>query len=435
MIDVTFRKINPWLMKAHPMNEGIYRAWDEEHTEDKGLIESVKTNGILVPIVVAGSERENFMTILSGHRRWRAAMAALLTEVPFEYAMGDKSDKEYIIEYNRYRAKTPSEIMREAEVAFEIIMERSKANRGQEGKPKGTVIPEEEKVNTYKEVAEMVGLKPTTFKSLKVIFEKAEEFDGVKDKIKKMDAGELSIYRVWKSVRSLGKDMNPNDIPDFIKFFNNWHFSEPDVRFGISHPGRTAGQVVGNLIYYYTEPGDLIIDPMAGGGSTGDVAEFLGRECIMMDLAPKRPDIRQHDISNGYPPDIGEPQLIFLDPPYWNMKSEAYTDESVSNLGLKDFEEWLYGLIKNSYKILKSGGFLALISGQSYFRLPHDFKGGYIDWPVYAWDDMQSAGFTAWARIGVTLATSQHTGADVEAAKEGKFFLPIQLDIVIGRKL
>jgi hypothetical protein len=68
-----------------------------------------------------------------------------------------------------------------------------------------------------------------------------------------------------------------------------------------------------------------------------------------------------------------------------------------------------------------------------YFRLPDDFKDGYIDWPMFAYNVL-AAYMTPWARVAVIYPTTLHTAYDVESAKKGKFFLPVLGDIIIMRR-
>src|SRR3989454_12732872 len=50
-----------------------------------------------------------------------------------------------------------------------------------------------------------------------------------------------------------------------------------------------------NLVRRYTGPGELVVDPMAGSGTIGDVARALGRRVVSFDLAPRRSDIFRAD--------------------------------------------------------------------------------------------------------------------------------------------
>lgn len=48
----------------------------------------------------------------------------------------------------------------------------------------------------------------------------------------------------------------------------------------------------------YTEPGDLVCDPMAGSGTTIDVCREERRRVIAFDIVPTRKDIIQADARN-----------------------------------------------------------------------------------------------------------------------------------------
>ncbi|MEE8182696.1 MAG: site-specific DNA-methyltransferase, partial [Thermoplasmata archaeon] len=59
--------------------------------------------------------------------------------------------------------------------------------------------------------------------------------------------------------------------------------------------GVTPAFVVRNLIRRHTEPGDLVVDCMAGSGTTIDVAREENRRVIGYDIAAIRSDIIQND--------------------------------------------------------------------------------------------------------------------------------------------
>lgn len=80
--------------------------------------------------------------------------------------------------------------------------------------------------------------------------------------------------------------------------------------------GATPSYILWNLIQRYTEPGALVLDPMAGSGTTLDVARELGRRALGYDLAPTRPDIFRLD-ARRLPPELtAKVDLVFIDPPY-----------------------------------------------------------------------------------------------------------------------
>jgi ParB-like chromosome segregation protein Spo0J len=412
-----------------PINTSVYCEFKPDSPGFQEMATSITENGILNPLVIRPDGK-----LLSGHRRLAVALHLGLSHLPCETREGG-DDRVLLIEYNRYRDKTASEKMREAELLKAVLAEKASLN----WLGAGNLVALEDKVDTREAVAEAIGMKPRTFGKLAKIYELAKENPNAKAKLDKIDSGEVSIDSAYQSLRTLITAPADKDkelqIPDFIRFYNSWQFSENDPRFGMPHPGRIPGQIAGNVIYYYTEPGDLVVDPMAGGGSTLDVAAHLERRSLGLDVAPRRPDIMQWDISKGFPDEAKDAQLIFMDPPYWNMIDEGYTDGSSSRKSLCDFEAWYKDLMVNAAKTVCRGGFVAVINMGQYFRLPDNFEPGYIDWPIETYKNMEAAGLTPWARVGVVYPTSLHGGYDVNSAKQGKFMLPILGDIIIMRRM
>jgi hypothetical protein len=126
--------------------------------------------------------------------------------------------------------------------------------------------------------------------------------------------------------------------PDFdLKVTNFWKFNrkaEASEFDGGIHP-----DLVANLIYYFTDPGDTILDPMAGGDTTHLVLqrfeffhavnpdlEFSGpRSLIRVDLDPSRDGIAQCDVREIHTiVDPGTVDLCILDPPYSHIAEGKY---------------------------------------------------------------------------------------------------------------
>lgn len=79
--------------------------------------------------------------------------------------------------------------------------------------------------------------------------------------------------------------------------------------------GATPSWLIWQLLQRYTRPGDTVMDPLVGSGTTIDVCRDLGREPIGFDLAPSRDDIRQGD-AREIALDNESVDFVFLDPPY-----------------------------------------------------------------------------------------------------------------------
>lgn len=121
--------------------------------------------------------------------------------------------------------------------------------------------------------------------------------------------------------------------------YNVWNF-KLDPRFGLRHPGNIPAGVVFNALYFFTSVGDLVIDPMAGGGVVGDCCKAVNRNCLMYDINPTRDDITKLDIGSGLPNECKNANLVFWDPPYWKKKEAQYDNPgSISSLSLKGYLE------------------------------------------------------------------------------------------------
>ena len=151
-------------------------------------------------------------------------------------------------------------------------------------------------------------------------------------------------------------------IPDPPQIGDVWTFTNCDDQYGLSgFPGRIPGQIAENLLHFYTEPFDLVVDPMAGGGTTLDVCRAMYRRYLCWDLHPVRDGIGEHDIRGGYPARARGCDFIILDPPYYHKKDGDYAQGSLSDLPRSDYLDAFKKLAQDSHKVLRKGGHLALI--------------------------------------------------------------------------
>ena len=50
------------------------------------------------------------------------------------------------------------------------------------------------------------------------------------------------------------------------------------------HPNQKPVELLRHLIRTYTNPGDTVMDPVAGSGTIGIVAYEEGRDCLLMEI-------------------------------------------------------------------------------------------------------------------------------------------------------
>jgi len=55
----------------------------------------------------------------------------------------------------------------------------------------------------------------------------------------------------------------------------------------ISHPAKFPDQLAHDHILTWSNPGDLVYDPMAGSGTTGKMAKKLGRNYVLSEVSPE----------------------------------------------------------------------------------------------------------------------------------------------------
>lgn len=119
------------------------------------------------------------------------------------------------------------------------------------------------------------------------------------------------------------------------------------------------------FIKRFTKKNETVWDCFGGSGTTYKVANFLGRNCIINDLNPKKEFIQFGDSTNFNP---GEKvQLLIMHPPYHNIIKYSENKNCGSNCeNVAFFLNWFNNVVKNCTKYLEDERFLILVCGNIY---------------------------------------------------------------------
>jgi adenine-specific DNA-methyltransferase len=125
--------------------------------------------------------------------------------------------------------------------------------------------------------------------------------------------------------------------------------------------GATPSYVIWNLVQRYTRPGDLIVDPMCGSGTTIDVAADTQRRARGFDLVPHRADIERAD-ARKLPLADASADMVFLDPPYGDHID--YSDDPACIGKLSPFDERYHKemgrVLRECARVLRPAGVFGL---------------------------------------------------------------------------
>ena len=103
-------------------------------------------------------------------------------------------------------------------------------------------------------------------------------------------AGLPNLNKVDQSAAEHATDFTP-------PIYNIW--KQQEKTNGSSHFGNSEVRWVDNLLYLYTKPFDIVLDPFAGGGSTIEVCKKRFRRKMFSDHKPiveRETEIRQYDL-------------------------------------------------------------------------------------------------------------------------------------------
>ena len=248
---------------------------------------------------------------------------------------------------------------------------------------------------------------------------------------------EIATFTEIGNVSNFGKSLDFTRDNEFQPpLYNLWTFAKKTN--GVSHFGNSEQRIVDNLLYLYTEPFDIVVDPFAGGGSTIDACKYRLRRYWVSDRKPipeREKEIRKHDLMvDGLPPlnrNWSNVALTYLDPPYWRQAAGMYSNDptDLANMPLEDFTKAMVDLVKGIAS-KQSKGVIALIIQ------PTQWKSDGKQFADHVLDIVAGVGnkkLVLENRVSCPYSTEQYNAQQVTWAKENKKLLVVTRELIVWR--
>lgn len=181
----------------------------------------------------------------------------------------------------------------------------------------------------------------------------------------------------------------------------DWQTHNPKFR------GNFAPQIARNIILKYSKEGDIVLDPMVGGGTTLIECKLLNRKGTGIDINPVSVELTRKnldfegfstpqkvtvgDVRNLSQIENGSVDLIMTHPPYINIikYSDGKIVEDLSNISSpKKFCDEFEFAIREFFRVLKEDCHCAILIGDtrksrhyvplSYYVMERFLKNGFI---------------------------------------------------------
>jgi hypothetical protein len=217
----------------------------------------------LPPIVVARGR-----VLVDGFHRWQAYRREGLAEIPAE-DLGNLADAEIVRESISRNASHGQQLSRQDKerLAGRLWQQFAALGNGER----------------TAEIADLLSVSARTVQSWTKDARAAEEREREErawelwlecwEQSPIADAVGLSQPTISRLIQER-KSALMNTAPESRQHFDVWSFGTAKDDDGTgSYFGRMPAQVVENVLWLYTEPGQVVVDPCAGGGTTPDAAE------------------------------------------------------------------------------------------------------------------------------------------------------------------
>jgi hypothetical protein len=281
--------------------------------------------------------------------------------------------------------------------------------------------------HTEEQIAEAVGMPRDTVHSVLLKYgdfrfsTKPGELSEIKDEAERWS-------EIEKRNRAAAEHKSDFEPP----IYNIW--KQQEKTRGVEHFGNSEIRWVDNLLYLYTKPFEIVVDPFAGSGSTIDKCEERFRRYWVSDRKPaveREHEIRLHDMTSGLPklPRWQDVSLVYLDPPYWKQAEGEYSKdaEDLANMDLGAFHKTLADTIHSFGKKLRPGAAIALIIQPTQWAAPGR---AYTD---HIAEMLRTVKLPLDMRFSVPYESQQCNAQMVEWAKANRRCLVLSREIVVWR--
>jgi len=189
----------------------------------------------------------------------------------------------------------------------------------------------------------------------------------------KLKESEDAIAKEMEGIKNSKAEVDIEEEIPLIEATTFWDF--PRQSYGLTpkgdnkYAGVTPALIIYNMIWRYTDPGDLVVDPMCGSGTTIDVCKEEKRGVIGYDIHSTRPDIIKND-ARQIPLGDNSVDMVFIDSPYGdNIRYNAEL-KNIGNISSEseEFYDELEKVMKESHRILKEGKVLGWLIGDQWVK-------------------------------------------------------------------
>jgi DNA modification methylase len=202
---------------------------------------------------------------------------------------------------------------------------------------------------------------------------KSEAQEGNLLNFQKLKESKDAINKEMAGIKNSKAETDIEEEIPLIEATTFWDF--PRQSYGLTpkgnnkYAGVTPALIIYNMIWRYTDPGDLVVDPMCGSGTTIDVCKEEKRGVIGYDIHSTRPDIIKND-ARQIPLEDNSVDMVFIDSPYGDNIRYNTEPKNIGNISSEseEFYDELEKVMKESHRILKDGKVLGWLIGDQWVK-------------------------------------------------------------------